>query len=89
MKMAAAVLARFLVSILPWSDNWAVMGAMTLLATCLHGSEAAVWALVHRLLHDPPENWSALGYSLSAITSMGTPIWFWSHIGSSWERAKP
>ena len=23
MKMAAAVLARFLVSILPWSDNWA------------------------------------------------------------------
>ena len=48
-----------------------VMGTTTLLATCLHGGEAAVWALAYRLLHEVPDDRSALLYSLSAITSYG------------------
>jgi len=48
-----------------------VMGTTTLLATCLHGGEAAVWALAYRLLNALPDNRSALLYSLSAITSYG------------------
>jgi hypothetical protein len=48
-----------------------VMGTTTLLATCLHGGEAAVWALAYRLLNALPDNRSAFLYSLSAITSYG------------------
>jgi hypothetical protein len=48
-----------------------VMGTTTLLATCLHGGEAAVWAVAYRLLNALPDNRSALLYSLSAITSYG------------------
>ena len=48
-----------------------VMDTTTLLATCLHGGEAAVWALAYRLLNALPDNRSALLYSLSAITSYG------------------
>jgi hypothetical protein len=47
------------------------MGTTTLLATCPHGSEAAVWALAYRLLTALPANRSALLYSLRAITSYG------------------
>ena len=48
-----------------------VMGTTTLVATCLHGGEAAVWALAYRRLNALPDNRSALLYSLSAITSYG------------------
>jgi hypothetical protein len=37
-----------------------VMGTTTLLATCLHGGEAAVWALAYRLLNALPANRSAV-----------------------------
>jgi hypothetical protein len=48
-----------------------VMGTTTLLATCLHGGEAAVWAVAYRFLNALPDNRSAVLYSLSAITSYG------------------
>ena len=48
-----------------------VMGSTTLLATCLHGIEAGIWAVAYRLLGALPDHKSAMLYSLSAITSYG------------------
>jgi hypothetical protein len=48
-----------------------VVGGATLLATCLHGFEAILWAIAYRHLNALPDNDSAVLYSLSAITSYG------------------
>lgn len=48
-----------------------VVGGATLLATCLHGLEAILWAVAYRHLNALPDNGSAVLYSLSAITSYG------------------
>jgi MFS superfamily sulfate permease-like transporter len=48
-----------------------VMGATTLLATCLHGIETGIWAVAYRLLGALPDNKTAMLYSLNAITSYG------------------
>ena len=42
-----------------------------LLATALHGIEAATWATAYRLLGALPDNKSAMLYSLSAMTTYG------------------
>ena len=47
------------------------MGAVVLLATALHGIEAATWATAYRLLGALPDTKSAILYSLSALTSYG------------------
>ena len=47
------------------------MGTTTLLVTCLHGAEAAIWAVSLRLLGALPDLNSAMLYSLNAITSYG------------------
>jgi len=49
----------------------AVMGVTTLLATCLHGIEAAIWAAAYVLLGALPDSRTSLVYSLNAITSYG------------------
>ena len=48
-----------------------VVGATTLVATCLHAVEAGIWAGAYRLLGAMPDNKSAMLYSLNAITSYG------------------
>jgi hypothetical protein len=48
-----------------------VVGSATLLATCLHGFEAILWAVAYRHLNALADNDSAVLYSLSAITSYG------------------
>ena len=48
-----------------------VMGVAALLATILHGIEAATWATAYRLLGALPDTKSAMLYSLSAMTSYG------------------
>ena len=48
-----------------------VVGTTTLLATCLHGIEAIIWAKAFRLLGAVPDLKSAILYSLNAITSYG------------------
>ena len=48
-----------------------LVGGATLLATCLHGFEAILWAIAYRHLNALPNNDSAVLYSLSAITSYG------------------
>jgi hypothetical protein len=48
-----------------------VMGLAALLATVLHGIEAATWAIAYRLLGALPNTRSAVLYSLSAMTSYG------------------
>jgi hypothetical protein len=48
-----------------------VMGVTALLATALHGIEAAAWATVYLLLGALPNTKSAMLYSLSAMTSYG------------------
>jgi hypothetical protein len=47
------------------------VGTTTLLATCLHGIEAIIWANAFWLLGAVPDLKSALLYSLNAITSYG------------------
>ncbi len=49
----------------------AVVGATTLVATCLHALEAWIWAFAYRFLGAIPDERSAMLYSLSAITSYG------------------
>ena len=49
----------------------AVLGATTLLATCLHALEAGIWAEAYRLLDALPDSRSSMLYSLNAITSYG------------------
>lgn len=46
-------------------------GATTLLATCLHGIEAAIWAAAYRFLGALPDFRSSVLYSLNAMTSYG------------------
>ncbi len=48
-----------------------LMTIMTLLATTLHGLEAAIWALSYRCLNALPDGSSAMLYSLNAMTSYG------------------
>jgi hypothetical protein len=48
-----------------------VMGVAALLATVLHGIEAATWATAYLLLGALPDTKSAMLYSLSAMTSYG------------------
>lgn len=49
----------------------AVLGAMTLLATILHGLEAIIWAMAYHALNALPDVESSIIYSLNAITSYG------------------
>ena len=48
-----------------------VVGATTLLATCLHRVEAGIWALAHEFLGALPDARSSMLYSLNAMTSDG------------------
>ena len=48
-----------------------VLGATTLLATCLHGLDAAIWAFSYWALGALPNSTSSMLYSLNAITSYG------------------
>ena len=48
-----------------------VMGITALLATLLHGVEAAIWAAAYQLLGTLPDIKSAVLYSLSAMTTYG------------------
>ena len=48
-----------------------VMGVAALLATVLHGLEAATWAIAYRFLGALPDIKTAMLYSLSAMTSYG------------------
>jgi hypothetical protein len=48
-----------------------VVGGTTLLATCLHGLEAGLWAVAYRSLGALPDFRMAMLYSLNAITSYG------------------
>jgi hypothetical protein len=48
-----------------------VMGGTSLLATMLHGLEAAIWAAAYWFLAALPDARTAMLYSLSAITSYG------------------
>ena len=47
-----------------------VLGVAALLATVLHGIEAATWATAYRLLGALPDTKSAILYSLSALTRL-------------------
>lgn len=59
-----------------------VMGVTTMLATVLHGTEAAMWAFAYRMLGALPDSRAAMLYSLSAITSYGhTPL----ELKSGWQ----
>ena len=59
------------------------MGAAVLLATALHGIEAATWATAYRLLGALPDTKSAILYSLSALTSYGhANLSFWKNNGN-------
>jgi len=49
----------------------ALIGVTTLLATCLHGIEAAIWAGAYRILGSLPDIRSSVLYSLNAMTSYG------------------
>ncbi len=68
----------------------AVMGVTALLATILHGIEAATWATAYRVLRALPDTKSAMLYSLSAITSYGHANLFleeqWQLMGVLWRR---
>jgi MFS superfamily sulfate permease-like transporter len=55
----------------PFSVFVLVMGAMTLLATVLHGMEAAIWAVSYQLLGARPDYKSAMLYSMGAMTTFG------------------
>jgi hypothetical protein len=48
-----------------------IIGAATLLATCLHAVEAGIWAAAYRLLGALPNAKLAMLYSLEAVTSYG------------------
>jgi hypothetical protein len=48
-----------------------LMGVTALLATVLHGIEAATWATAYRLLGALPDTKSAMLYSLGAMTTYG------------------
>jgi hypothetical protein len=48
-----------------------VIGTTTLLATLLHGIEAAIWALAYLFIGSLPDAKSAMLYSLGALTTYG------------------
>ena len=48
-----------------------VVGVTTLLATCLHGIEASIWAIAYRFLGALPDLRNSMLYSLNALTSYG------------------
>ena len=48
-----------------------VVGATTVLATCLHAIEAGIWALTYRFLCALPDFRTSMLYSLNAMTSYG------------------
>ena len=48
-----------------------VVGTTTLLATCLHGIEAGIWAIAYRYLGALPDFRSSMLYSLNAMTTYG------------------
>ena len=48
-----------------------VVGTTTLLATCLHGIEAGIWALAYQMLGALSDLKTCMLYSLNAITSYG------------------
>jgi hypothetical protein len=48
-----------------------VVGTSTLLASCLHGIEAGIWAAAYRFLGTLPNPRSSMLYSLNALTSYG------------------
>jgi|SRR5271165_2549918 len=48
-----------------------VVGATTLLATCLHALEAGLWAIAYLILGALPDLKHSMLYSLNAITSYG------------------
>jgi|SRR5208283_495942 len=48
-----------------------VLAATTLLATCLHGIEAGIWAFAYLFLGALPDLRSSMLYSLNAMTSYG------------------
>jgi hypothetical protein len=48
-----------------------ITGGTALLATCLHGMEAGIWALAYRRVGALPDGKTAMLYSLDAITSYG------------------
>jgi len=50
-----------------------VMGTMTLLATALHGAEAAIWAVSYQFLGAQTDYKSAMLYSMGAMTTFGHP----------------
>jgi len=64
----------------------ASIAAVSLLATILHGCEAAIWAAAFRLLGALPDNASAMLYSLSAMTTYGhVPVYLkdrWQLMGA-------
>jgi hypothetical protein len=55
----------------PFSVFVLVMSTMTLLATALHGSEAAIWAVFYQLLGAQADYKSAMLYSMGAMTTFG------------------
>jgi len=55
----------------PFSVFVLVMGTVTLLATALHGMEAAIWAVSYQLLGARPDYKSAMLYSMGAMTTFG------------------
>jgi hypothetical protein len=52
-------------------DSAMVIGAMTLLATVLHGIEAFIWAMAYLLIGAMPDRKVAMLYSLGAMTTYG------------------
>jgi MFS superfamily sulfate permease-like transporter len=55
----------------PFNSFVLVMGTATLLASVLHGLEAAIWAGCYQLLGACPDYKSAMLYSMGAMTTFG------------------
>jgi hypothetical protein len=65
------------------------VGTTTLLAICLHGIEAIIWAKAFRLLGALPDLKSAILYSLNAITSYVHTTLSLNPNGNSWDLGSP
>lgn len=63
-----------------------VLATMTLLATCLHGLEAGIWAAAYQFIGARPDFKSAMLYSLSAMTTYGHENLF---LESRWQLMGP
>jgi len=48
-----------------------ILATAVLVATMLHAVEGALWGTTYRIVGAPPENTSAMLYSISAMTSYG------------------